>query len=208
MAVNRRKKNTRTRANRTRHGSHKKHRGHGSRGGSGMAGTGKRADSKKPSIWENTEYFGKYGFISGATAKPVFAINIVDIERNLNTFVADKLIAKEGDTYVIDLNKLGFQKLLGDGRATHKMKITSKFASRIAIEKIKAAGGDVTVTIAKKEKKKKEDKDNKANKKEDDKKDNPKDNNTKGENKGKEDKEQKAAPKPAKQEVKPAKAKA
>jgi large subunit ribosomal protein L15 len=201
MAANKKRKNTKTRANRTRHGSHKKHRGHGSRGGSGMAGTGKRADSKKPSIWKDTKYFGKYGFISGATAKPIFTINIVDIERNLNSFVADKLVVKEGDTYVIDLNKLGFQKLLGDGRATHKLKITTKFASGIAIEKIKAAGGEVTVTIAKKEKKKKEDKkDSKDSKKEDNKEE------SKGDSK--ENKEQKAAPKPAKQEVKPAKAKA
>ena len=32
------------------YGSKKKHRGAGSRGGRGMAGSGKRADQKKPSI--------------------------------------------------------------------------------------------------------------------------------------------------------------
>ncbi len=54
---------------------------------------------------------------------------------------------------VVDLGKLGFQKLLGDGRATKKYRITAKFASGIAIDKIKQAGGEVIVTIKKKEKK-------------------------------------------------------
>ena len=58
----------------------------------------------------------------------------------------------------MELEKLGFQKLLGDGKATHKFRITAKFASGIAIEKIKEAGGEITLTIVKKEKKKKEDK--------------------------------------------------
>ena len=30
-------------------------------GGAGMAGSGKRADSKKPSVWADANYFGKHG---------------------------------------------------------------------------------------------------------------------------------------------------
>ena len=63
MVVNKRKKSTRQRAGTTHgYGSMKKHRGAGHRGGRGASGTGKRADSKKPSIWKQTDYFGKHGF--------------------------------------------------------------------------------------------------------------------------------------------------
>ena len=54
MTVNKRKKNVRQRGHKTHGwGEKKKHRGKGHQGGAGMAGTGKRADSKKPSIWKD-----------------------------------------------------------------------------------------------------------------------------------------------------------
>jgi large subunit ribosomal protein L15 len=180
MTINKRKKNSRQRASTTHgYGSKKKHRGHGSRGGTGLAGTGKRADSKKPSFWQDTEYFGRHGFVNPSTIKPIFPLNIVDIERKLDSYLAEKLIVKEGDTYIVDLGKLGFDKLLGDGRVSHKFKITAKFASGIAIEKIKEAGGSVTTTVVRKEKPKKEEKPEGAAKK------GPAKEEAKGEKKGK-----------------------
>ena len=65
MVVNKRKKNTRMRGNTTHGwGSMKKRRGAGNRGGRGNAGTGKRADQKKPTILKlyGNSYFGKHGF--------------------------------------------------------------------------------------------------------------------------------------------------
>ena len=63
MTVNKRTKSSRDRGSKTHGcGSMKKRRGAGNRGGRGMAGTGKRADQNKPSIWKNKKYFGKYGF--------------------------------------------------------------------------------------------------------------------------------------------------
>ena len=68
MTVNKRKKNSRQRGSQTHGwGAKKKHRSFGNRGGKGMAGSGKRADSKKPSLWKE-RYFGKIGFKS---KKPV-----------------------------------------------------------------------------------------------------------------------------------------
>ena len=44
-------------------GSKKKHRGAGNRGGKGNAGSGKRADQKKPSFWKSKDWkYGIYGF--------------------------------------------------------------------------------------------------------------------------------------------------
>ena len=145
MTVNKRKKSMRMRGHKTHGwGAMKKHRGKGHQGGAGMAGSGKRADSKKPSVWKDTEYFGKHGFISKSTSVKIKSINVGHIEQHLNKFIVAKLISKEGTHYVVDLEKLGFNKLLGDGRVTQKFKIKVPFASKSAADKIREAGGEIT----------------------------------------------------------------
>ena len=144
MTINKRKKNTRQRGHKTHGwGAKKKHRGQGHRGGRGMAGTGKRADSKKPSIWKDLDYFGKHGFISKTPKVKINAVNINFIEQHLNQFVAKDLIKKEGNVFVVELEKLGYNKLLGNGKISIKVKITTPYASKSAIEKVKQAGGEV-----------------------------------------------------------------
>ena len=145
MPVNRRKKNDRQRGHKTHGwGAKKKHRGKGHQGGAGMAGTGKRADSKKPSIWKNEHYFGKFGFISKTPKVKINPVNISYIEQHLNKFLSNKSITKENDFYVVELEKLGFNKLLGDGRVSMKFRINTPYASASAIEKVKEAGGEIT----------------------------------------------------------------
>ena len=145
MSVNKRSKSGRMRGHKTHGwGAKKKHRGKGHQGGAGMAGTGKRADSKKPSIWKDLEYFGKHGFISKSTSVKIKAINVGYIEQHLNKYLSGKLVSKEGSHYVVDLEKMGFNKLLGDGRVTQKFKIKTPFASSSAVDKVKEAGGEVT----------------------------------------------------------------
>jgi len=143
MVVNKRKKNSRLRGSHTHGwGAKKKHRGAGNRGGKGMAGTGKKGDAKKPSIWGNTKYFGKYGFKKHGIIKKVNAISLIYFEQKAEKLLADKSITKEGDTYVIDANKLGFNKILGYAKLTKKFKITADSFSKEAADKIKAAGGE------------------------------------------------------------------
>ena len=144
MTVNKRKKNTRQRGHKTHGwGAKKKHRGKGHQGGAGMAGTGKRADSKKPSIWKDEHYFGKFGFTSKTPKTKINAVNISFIEQHINKFLSSSLIKKENNVYVVELKKLGFNKLLGDGRVSAKFKITTPHASKSAVEKVKEAGGEI-----------------------------------------------------------------
>jgi len=136
MPVNKRKKATRFRGHDSHgRGARKKGRGAGNRGGRGMAGTGKRAAQKKPTIlkeYGNT-YFGKQGFTRPKKAiKKIKATN-VDM---LDTFIKGK---RE-----IDLSTLGFQKLLGRGKVTQAYTIKVQFCSPKAKEKIEKAGGTVT----------------------------------------------------------------
>tara|TARA_B100000315_G_scaffold207608_1_gene202421 strand:- start:368 stop:802 length:435 start_codon:yes stop_codon:yes gene_type:complete len=143
VTINKRKKVSRYRGSMTHGGgSKKKRRGAGNRGGKGMAGSGKRSDSKKPSLWKN-KYFGKYGFVSKNT-KNIDAININYLEENLLKLPQDA-VGKENDFFSVDLKKLGFNKLLSTGKVTNKYKIKVSYASKKAIEKIKNNGGEVVL---------------------------------------------------------------
>ena len=141
MTVNKRKKVSRYRGSMTHGGgSKKKRRGAGNRGGKGMAGSGKRADSKKPSLW-GKRYFGKYGFVS-KNKKNIKAVNINYLEENILKLPKDA-INKENDFYSINLEKIGFNKLLSNGKVTNKYKIKVPYASKKAVEKIKKGSGEV-----------------------------------------------------------------
>ncbi|MEK6934472.1 MAG: uL15m family ribosomal protein [Nanoarchaeota archaeon] len=134
MTVRKRKKNTRQRGSKTHgYGAMKKHRGAGSRGGRGMAGTGKRADTKKPSVINKftlKNYFGKFGF------KRPQKLNL-----KVKTINIGELNYKETD---IDLTKLGYTKLLGKGKLNKKHNIKVKSFSKSAKIKVEKAGGTIT----------------------------------------------------------------
>ncbi|MBU0628304.1 MAG: 50S ribosomal protein L15 [Nanoarchaeota archaeon] len=147
MVVNKRKKFSRQRGRHTHGwGSKKKHRGSGNRGGVGMAGTGKRGDAIKTLIWKDKDYFGKHGFKFKGVQDKINAVNIDDIQCKLEKLIKDKLVLKEGNIYIIDLSKMGYNKLLGNGKVINKFKITVGYASSKAVEKIKNAGGEVILT--------------------------------------------------------------
>jgi len=144
MVVHKRKKKTRQRAHTTHgYGSMKKHRGAGHRGGRGNAGSGKRADSKKPSIKNLNTYFGKHGFKKKNIKTIIQSVNLKTIADNLNNWIHQELVKEEGGVYVIDGQKVGFNKLLSSGKISKKMKITVPFASKKAVEKVQNAGGSV-----------------------------------------------------------------
>ncbi len=94
-----------------------------------MAGTGKKADVKKPCINVRT-YFGKFGFKKKGMVKKIVSIDLGYMQENL----------APGK---IDLGEMGFNKLLGSGKLAKKFVITVESASKKAIEKVEAAGGEV-----------------------------------------------------------------
>ena len=123
-------------------GSKKKRRGAGHRGGRGKAGSGKRGDAKKPRFWKDTKYFGKAPFVS-VNKKQVNAINLSDVDTKLSKWVDKELAVKKGDVFSVDLNKLGYQKLLGTGNISKKINITVNSSTEKALDKVKKAGGEV-----------------------------------------------------------------
>lgn len=124
-------------------GAKKKRRGGGHRGGRGRAGTGKRADQKKPSVW-GKDYFGRSGFKS-PTHRIVNACNLRFIEAHFNQLLEQGKIKKESGVYVVDLQQLGYDKLLSSGTLSHACKIIVSSASAKTADKVQAAGGELVV---------------------------------------------------------------
>lgn len=143
MVVNRRRKSSRQNGSNTHGWGKNKHRNSGSRGGFGNAGTGKKSHNKKPSIWA-TDYFGKHGFDSKQKHDDN-VISLRDIEDKLPGWLEAKKAKQEAGMVVIDLEKLGYDKLLGTGKVTKKIKLTIAKAAAGAAEKVKAAGGELVV---------------------------------------------------------------
>jgi len=136
MVVKRKKKVRKLRGSHTHgYGSKKKHRGAGSRGGRGKAGMMKH--KKSYMIKYKPDHFGRKGFkVPVHAKKQIKAINLKDID-----MLAKKLNKKE-----IDLNKLGYQKVLSKGKLTQPLTIKANKFTEKAKEKIKEARGEAIET--------------------------------------------------------------
>ena len=141
--VRRRKKSIKFRGRTTHgYGSRKKHRGAGSRGGRGRAGSGKRSGHKK-NLFGPTN---KKGFTSRKKdlLGPLRVINVGDLtEQKVHRWVKEGKAVRNDGAVTINLKQLGYGKLLGAGSTFLKLKIIVPMWSPQAVEKIKAAGGEV-----------------------------------------------------------------
>lgn len=135
-----RKEGKRRRGERTYHGSHKKWRGAGSQGGRGSSGMHKQKWSY--TVKYEPDHFGKKGFKRpSAAVKEIKAINLDDLDRMVDKLLEKKLAERDGDKIKINLQKIGYDKLLGSGRLTRPLIIESKSFSESAIKKLEEAGG-------------------------------------------------------------------
>jgi large subunit ribosomal protein L15 len=88
------------------------------------------------------EYYGKIGFASPKSLKQeVNVINVGALEA-----IAEKLQVQEGkDKSVVDLESLGYTKLLGAGKISKPLVVKAPSCSKIAGEKIRKAGGQLLI---------------------------------------------------------------
>ncbi len=145
MTVKRKKKITKYRGSRTC-GWGLVHRGSGQKGGAGNAGTGKKANAKAPraGLWTK-QLMGKHGFIHKGPKIVDVCINLRDLEDRLPVLLTEKHAVESGGIITIDVGKMGFTKVLSTGKVRRKWKITAKRAAPDAVEKVKAAGGELLV---------------------------------------------------------------
>lgn len=135
-------KRKRRRGERSYHGRHGYPRGGGNRGGRGNSG---KFDHKilychkyKPEI------FGKIG-LKYPSKKEKRIINLQTLSNLVDRLILDGKV-KEDSVIEINLNKLGYGKLLSKGNLNKKVIVRVKLASKKAIEKIEKLGGKVILS--------------------------------------------------------------
>jgi large subunit ribosomal protein L15 len=114
------------------------HRASGSRGGVGNAGKHKHFYIR--TVKEEPEHFGHEQFHALRKSDITRWVNLKDLNQLMNYSKA----TKDGKV-TLDLNELGYEKLLGAGRVDAVVSIKVKKASKSAKEKITEAGGEVLV---------------------------------------------------------------
>lgn len=145
MTVRTKRKGRKHRGSRTHGwGIVRTHRKSGMRGGVGKAGP-------KSHHWILTVKglrppIGKKGFKRPQERqKKDKTINVSHVESMLPSLISDGIATKKGNSYQVDLSELGYKKLLAQGEITSSLNLIIDEASDKAIEKIKGAGGKVTL---------------------------------------------------------------
>jgi large subunit ribosomal protein L15 len=114
------------------------HRASGSRGGVGNAGKHKHFYIR--TVKEEPEHFGHEQFHALRKSDVTRWVNLKD----LNQLMKYSKSSEDGKV-ILDLNELGYEKLLGAGRVDAVVSVRIKKASKSAKEKIAEAGGEVLV---------------------------------------------------------------
>jgi large subunit ribosomal protein L15 len=127
------------------HGRGKKAgRGAGKRGGRGNAGLHKHKYISTVKFFP--DHFGRHGFKRPQTVVGTkITINLFKLDEKLDELIKLNTIKKVKNIYEMNLDELGFDKVLGSGNITKPVKITVKEATETAKAKIKKSGGNIQI---------------------------------------------------------------
>lgn len=135
-------KSDRHRGSRTHGRGRKGGRGKGLRGGHGNAGLHKHKYMHLNKYMP--DHFGRHGFKrpqSVVSSNEV--INLKGLKQSIPKFLQSGAATQKGKAVMVDLTKLGYDKLLGTGDVDLAITVKVSQASKSAIEKIEKAGGKV-----------------------------------------------------------------
>jgi large subunit ribosomal protein L15 len=111
------------------------------RGGHGKAGWCKHKWTY--TVKYDLERIGKRGFHTASLRRKPSTLNLTGLEE-----LAEKFgVPSEGGKILVDLDKLGFQKLLGEGSASKPYLVKVLQCSEKAREKIARAGGEIQLKL-------------------------------------------------------------
>lgn len=111
----------------------------------GSKGYRKSGRHKKGWSWVqryDPDYYGKNGFTSPKSLRQ--KVNVMNVG-TLDQMADRATVEKEKGKLFVDLESLGFTKLLGSGKVTKALSVKVASCSKSAAEKIKEAGGQVLV---------------------------------------------------------------
>ncbi|HUW86369.1 MAG TPA: uL15 family ribosomal protein [Methanoregula sp.] len=124
-------------------GTHKNRRGAGNRGGRGRAGINAHHFVK----WYKEmggPVFGKNGF-SNSSQCAVTVMDVGIIDQIVPSLLAQGIAKTDGDAIVINTADMGIDKVLGSGKVTKKLNISSQAFSEAAKVKIEKMGGKTQI---------------------------------------------------------------
>jgi len=117
------------------------HRKGGSKGG---RKAGRHKQGWTYVIKHEPEYFGKKGFTSQkAIGRKTNVINVGELEELAHKLAVEKMLEKKGAKAFLDLDKLGYDKLLGMGKIATPILVKVASHSEVAAKKIEEAGGQI-----------------------------------------------------------------
>ena len=118
------------------------HRAGGGRGGHGKAGYDKHKWTYV--LKHEPDHWLKKGFVSArALGKKVSIINIGKLDDLADMLESEKKLEKKDTTIYLDLESLGFDKLLGTGTISKPMVVKVGAYSEAASRKLEEAGGEI-----------------------------------------------------------------
>jgi len=90
------------------------------------------------------DYFGRRGFTSPRGLKQkINVINVGELDEIVDKLAAGKQLKRKEGKAFLDLDKLGYQKLLATGRITKPLLVKVATHSENAAKKIEEAGGQI-----------------------------------------------------------------
>ena len=119
------------------------HRCHGSKG---YRKAGRHKGGWSYVLRYEPEYFGKKGFTSAKSLRQ--KVNVMNVGK-LDEIASKFSTEKEEGKFFINLESLGYTKLLGTGKVTKPLIVKVPSCSTSAAEKIKGAGGQILMEVQK-----------------------------------------------------------
>jgi len=118
------------------------HRAGGGRGGHGKAGLDKHKWTYI--IKHDPDYFKKKGFVSTRTlGRKVSVINVGKLDDLADKLESEKKLERKDKKIFLDLESLGYDKLLGTGEIIKPMLVKVASYSEAASRKLEEAGGQI-----------------------------------------------------------------
>jgi large subunit ribosomal protein L15 len=143
VGFSKKRKSSKRRGDREQGRGKKKGRGAGLRGGRGNAGRHKHKRVHYAKLGQEFGYTN-FGFKRPDEAQEItISVNVSELDDRLPLLVEMGEVEKQGDTFVVDLTKMGVDKLLGGGQFRSKARITVASATESAKAKVEGSGGQI-----------------------------------------------------------------
>jgi len=114
------------------------------KGSKGRRKAGRHKEGWTYVIKYEPDYFKKRGFTSQkAISRKTNVINVGELDELSHKLTAEKKLERKQKKIFLDLDKLGYNKLLGMGKITEPMLVKVVAHSEAAAKKIEEAGGQI-----------------------------------------------------------------